>query len=72
MARRRNIEGTVLVAVYVAETGNIDKVELLEDPGHGFGDAVIEAFKRAKASPATRGGKAIAVVQRIPIKFSLR
>lgn len=72
MARRRNIEGTVLVEVYVSDTGNIDKVELLEDPGHGFGEAVREAFKHAKASPAMRGNKTIAVVQRIPIKFSLR
>lgn len=72
MARRRNIEGTVLVEVYVSDTGNIDNVQVLDDPGNGFGEAVREAFRHAKASPATRGGKAIAVVQRIPIRFSLR
>ena len=72
MARRRGIEGTVLVAVYVSALGVIDRVQVLEDPGYGFGEAVMEAFRKAEASPARRKGKALAVVQRIPIKFTLR
>lgn len=72
MAKRRNIEGSAEIEVYVSERGKIDKVVLVHASREEFGEAALKAFKKAKAEPATKDGKAIAVVQRIPVRFSLK
>jgi protein TonB len=71
-AKRQRITGDVLLVLYISDTGMVDRVDILEDPGYGFGEAAKVAFLGLKGEPAMRNGKPIAVMIRYPIRFSLR
>lgn len=70
-ARRRGKEGTVLLRLSISETGHLSHIELLEDPGHGFADAAIEAVRNSSFSPARHNGRPVAVKATLPVRFAL-
>jgi periplasmic protein TonB len=72
LARRRNKEGVVVLKLSISETGHLTHVELLEDPGHGFAEAAIEAVRSSSFSPAHFNGKPVAIQATLPIRFTLR
>lgn len=45
-------EQTVLLRAVVGATGKASTVEILEEPGYGFGDAALNCAKQAKFEPA--------------------
>ena len=67
-ARRKNIEGTVIVSVEVKKDGTVRNVRLLSDPGAGLGQAALEALKKFTFSPA-RDKKGRAVDYRLVYKY---
>ncbi len=72
MARRHGLEGTVVLRLLVAETGNVGDVVV--DAPSGCIDldkAAIEAVRKWRFIPATRGGVAVAVWVRQPVTFRL-
>lgn len=72
IARRNGYEGTVVLRVYVLPDGNPDKLEIEKQSGYSILDnAAINAVKKWKFKPATRGSKDIASWVIIPIKFRL-
>lgn len=71
-AKRQRITGDVLLVLYISDTGMVDRVDILEDPGYGFGEAAKVAFLGLWGKPALKGGMPIAVKIRYPIRFSLR
>lgn len=74
IARDSNIEGRVILELFVDRTGVIRSIEiLLEDPaGRGFGEAAVNAFRGIRADkPAQVNGEAVAVRYRYPIVFKL-
>lgn len=71
-ARRRGREGVVLLRLTISETGQLSRVELLQDPGHGFASAALEAIKRSRFTPARENGRPVAVRTTLPIRFQLR
>ena len=71
-ARRRGKEGTVLLRLSISERGELTQVEVLDDPGHGFSEAAIEAVRNSSFTPAHHNGRPTAVRAILPIRFTLR
>ena len=71
-ARRRGKEGTVLLRLSISERGELTQVEVLDDPGHGFSEAAIEAVRNSSFTPAHHNGRPTAVRATLPIRFTLR
>ncbi|MGA9524024.1 MAG: energy transducer TonB, partial [Myxococcaceae bacterium] len=73
-ARRRRIEGRVVVRVIVGADGVVEKENtrvLASAPG--LDEAAIDAVNRWRFSPALgAGGRPVRVIIDIPIQFSLR
>jgi periplasmic protein TonB len=72
LARRRSKEGVVVLRLSINENGNLTHIELIEDPGHGFAEAAIEAVRSSSFSPAHYNGKPVAIQATLPIRFTLR
>ena len=72
LAKRRNKEGIVLLRLSISETGQLTRLEVLEDPGYGFAEAAQEAISNSSFTPAHHNGKPIAVRAILPIRFNLR
>ncbi|HXV23309.1 MAG TPA: energy transducer TonB [Alphaproteobacteria bacterium] len=71
-ARRRGIEGEVLIAVTVGADGGAEHVEVLRSSGHSMLDrAAIEALARWRFEPARNAGQAVAGTIEIPVTFRL-
>jgi periplasmic protein TonB len=71
-ARRRGIEGTVIVKAYVTEQGRVEQVQVEQSAGHADLDrAAVEAVGRWRFEPARRGRLPVAMWVSIPVKFIL-
>lgn len=74
-ARKKGIEGKVLLQLGISETGEIEHVRVLRgihDGQYGFEQAAIEAVKRVRWQPAKRDGKPIGFAFELPIEFKLK
>jgi periplasmic protein TonB len=71
--RRLAHEGTVVLAVLVAENGRVANVRIEQSSGYSRLDeaAAREAY-RWRLIPGTRGGEPIAAWTRVPVTFQLR
>jgi TonB family protein len=68
----RGLEGTVLLRLYIAATGMVERVEVVTSSGHNVLDsAAAEAVSRWRARPAQRAGIAVATVELLPVRFRL-
>jgi protein TonB len=71
-ARRRRLEGAVVVEVTVLEDGSAGEVRVVEGGEQGlFANAAIQAVKTWTFQPAFRGGKAVRSTERIRFVFKL-
>jgi periplasmic protein TonB len=71
-ARRRGVEGTVIIKAYVTEQGRVEQVQVERSAGHADLDAAAaEAVGRWRFEPARRGRQAIAMWVSIPVRFML-
>jgi protein TonB len=71
-ARRRGIEGEVLVEVRVGADGAPAGVEILRSSGSALLDAAaVEALERWRFEPARSGGQPVAGAVEIPVTFKL-
>ncbi len=72
-ARRRGLEGRVLLRVEVSRTGTAEQVTITRSSGHGLLD---DAARRAVAGwrflPATVAGAAVSGAVDVPVSFRLR
>jgi protein TonB len=72
MARRHGLEGTVVLRVLVSETGGVGQAAVEASSGCADLDkAAVEAVRKWRFIPATRGGVAVAVWVRQPVTFRL-
>jgi protein TonB len=72
-AIREGWVGTVMLSVYVLETGRVGEVRL--DRSSGFAEldtSAIREAKRWRLRPGMRDGIAIAMWKQIPITFELK
>jgi TonB family C-terminal domain len=72
LAKRQRKEGLVILRLFLAPNGMVERIVVEEDPGYGLADAAIAAFTSFKASPALYKDEAVAVTLRYPIRFSLQ
>lgn len=71
-ALRMGVGGTVRVRVTVAADGSVDRLELAEGSDNRYLDrAALEAVRRWRFQPATRGGQPTAAEVVVPITFNL-
>jgi protein TonB len=72
LANKQGIEGTVFLELYIDQNGNIRNIQILKDPGYGFGEAAVKALKGIKCIPAKTNGVPVAVRIRYPVRFKLK
>lgn len=71
-ARRRGVEGTVLVRAEISAGGECQRAELKKTSGHEMLDnAALEAVKKWRFVPAKRGSQAVIAWVEVPITFKL-
>ena len=66
-ARRRNIQGTVLLDVVFTAAGQVRVLGILRPLGHGLDDAAIDAARRIRFKPAVQAG--VPVDQRATLRI---
>lgn len=72
-ARRRGMEGRVVLHVHVHENGQCTEVQLKQSSGYELLDtSAIQTVKQWRFIPASRGETAVASWVEIPITFRLR
>lgn len=72
-ARRRGLEGTVVLRVEVLANGTCGRLEVKSGSGHEILDsAAAQAVKSWRFSPARRGGDALTAWVDIPVTFRLK
>jgi TonB family protein len=71
-ARRRNIEGEVVLEIVVRRDGSVGDVKLLNGLGSGLNDRAIAAVKQWRFSPAKRLGSPVDVIVEVAVEFKLR
>jgi protein TonB len=71
-ALRLGIEGLVVLALTIDETGAISDARVVKDPGHGLGPAAVASVRRhCRFEPARRGGEAVATSIGFKVRFEL-
>lgn len=71
-ARRRGIEGTVVLRVEVLTSGEPGRVEVARSSGDdALDDSAREAVRQLRFNPAQKGGKAIVGWANVPYQFKL-
>jgi TonB family protein len=69
-ARKAKYGGTVHVSVVIDEQGSIQDINILDPPGLGLDEKIIECLHKWKFRPATRGG--IPVTEKATIEVTFR
>ncbi len=71
-AKAQELEGTVLLRVYVAEDGHVKKVKVLQSLGLGCTEAAVAwAEKKWRFEPARAGAEAVGMWITVPVRFVL-
>jgi protein TonB len=73
LARRRGVEGTVVLSLLVAVTGQVSEVRFVRRVAQdvGINEAAEAAARRARFHPATRGGVPAEAWYTLTIPFQL-
>ncbi|MFN2368935.1 MAG: energy transducer TonB [Desulfurivibrionaceae bacterium] len=73
IARRRHLQGTVVLEVSVSAEGTVDELRVEESSGHKVLDrAALRAVGDWLFEPGRRGGERIAMRVMVPVRFDLR
>lgn len=71
-AKRKAIEGEVIVRLVVDKTGRVQDPEIIEAVPEGIFEAsALRAVRRWRFRPATKGGEKVDVYVVVPVKFEL-
>jgi periplasmic protein TonB len=71
-ARRRNLEGTVLLDVLVSAQGRPVQVNVARSSGHTILDSsAVDAVRRWRFEPARRGETAVEMWVQVPVRYAL-
>jgi protein TonB len=71
-ARRRAIEGDVLLEIVVRSNGSVGDVKVLRSLGAGLEQRAIDAVRQWRFGPARRQGTPVDVVVEVSVEFKLR
>jgi TonB family protein len=71
-AKKRGIEGLVILKAHVDKTGSVSEVKILRSSGYAILDsAAISGVMQYKFEPPLQGGEPISTWVTIPVKFKL-
>jgi TonB family protein len=70
-ARRKKLEGTVLLSLVVTANGDTADIKVTRALGSGLDEKAIEAVSQWKFEPATKDGKPVAVKVAVEVSFHL-
>ena len=71
-ARRRNIEGDVVLEIVVRSDGSVGDVKVLQGLGGGLDRRAIDAVRGWRFNPAKRYGTPVDVMVEVAVEFKLR
>jgi TonB family protein len=71
-ARRRGIEGDVVLEIVVRRDGSVGEVKVLQGLGGGLDRRAIDAVRQWRFSPAKRFGQPVDVLVEVAVEFKLR
>lgn len=71
-ARRRGIEGEVLLEIVVRRDGSVGDVRIMRSLGSGLDQRAIDAVRQWRFGPARRHGAAVDVIVEVAVQFKLR
>jgi TonB family protein len=70
-AREAKYQATVVVMAIVSAMGNVADVKAVNPAGMGLDERAVEAVRRWKFKPASKGGKPVAVKIALEVEFRL-
>ncbi len=71
-ARQGRVQGIVILETVIDTLGNVDQVKVLKGLPMGLSESAVEAARRWKFKPATKGGGPVPVFFHLTIRFSLQ
>ena len=71
-ARRRGLEGDVVLEIVVRRNGSVGEVRMLQGLGSGLDQRAIDAVRQWRFSPAQRMGTPVDVMVEVAVEFRLR
>ena len=71
-ARRRGIEGSVVLEIVVRDDGRVGDLRVIQRLGYGLDDRAMEAVRQWRFTPATRVGQPVDVIVEVAVEFLLR
>jgi protein TonB len=71
-ARRRGVEGDVVMEIVVEANGRVGHVRVLQGLGYGLDERAVAAVRQWRFSPATRRGATVSVMVEVAMEFKLR
>jgi TonB family protein len=71
-ARRRGIEGEVVMEIIVRRDGSVGDVKVLQGLGSGLNDRAVQAVRRWRFAPARLKGAPVDVVVEASVEFRMR
>ena len=71
-ARRRSLEGEVVLEIIVRRDGSVGNMRLLQGLGGGLDQRAMEAVRRWRFAPARRHGTPVDVLVEVAVEFRLR
>lgn len=70
-ARKKKLQGTVLLEGTVGTDGRTHDIRVLQPLDFGLSEQAVKAFQAWKFEPGTRDGRPVPVLVQIEISFSL-
>ncbi len=71
-ARRRGLEGEVVLEIVVRRDGRVGDVRVMRGLGAGLDQQAAQAVRQWQFAPATRKGQAVDVIVEVAVEFQLR
>jgi protein TonB len=71
-ARRRGVEGDVVLEIVVRADGSVGPVKVLQGLGGGLDQRASDAVRQWRFSPARRYGTPVDVIVEVAVEFKLR
>jgi TonB family protein len=71
-ARRKKLDGTVMLSLVVTPDGNTTDIKVTTPLGSGLDEKAIAAVRQWKFEPATKDGKPVAVKIKVEVSFHFR
>jgi TonB family protein len=72
VARRRGIEGDVILEIVVRHDGTVGNVTVLKRLGGGLDERAVQAVRQWRFAPASRHGSPVDVIVEVAVEFKLR